>query len=262
MEEHKTINKILSIIYIGFNFTFFICIIKSFFRSTKKSTKSLKMRIYLLIIIDIIIYLHYLIDLKIFEELYYEIIMVAIYAFQVYLFISIYKKIIILLKIKKLKELDNSLHSYQISLISFLLILPFQRFLNIEPIIIIFIQSALIIIFVYLLYKQFIRPLEKVLNSLNKKTMNKMYILKNLIFLLNISFCFIFGKIIINILLISFVDKKIQDFLNLPLNLIIYLKYFAYTLFYLIIGQLEEISLNKRSHDDAYDKLKYQNDNN
>ena len=169
---------------------------------------------------------------------------------------------IILIKIKKLKELDNSLHSYQISLISFLLILPFHKLLNFESIIIIFIQSALIIIFVYLLYKQFIRPLEKVLNSLNKKTMNKMYILKNLIFLLNITFCFIFGKIIINILLISFVDKKIQDFLNLPLNLIIYLKYFAYTLFYLIIGQLEEISLNKRSHDDAYDKLKYQNDNN
>ena len=158
--------------------------------------------------------------------------------------------------------MDNSLHTYQICFISFLLILPSHNLLNFEPIIIIFIQSVLIIIFIYLLYKQFVRPLEKVLNSLNKKTMNKMYILKNLKFPLNISFCFIFGKIIINILLISFTDKKIQDILNLSLNLIIYLKYYAYTLYYLILGQLQEISMNKRAYDDAYDKLKSQNDNN
>ena len=156
MEEHKIINKILSVIYIGFNFISFVFIIKSFFGATNKSTKSLKIRLYLLIIIDIIIYLHYLIDLKIFEDLYYEILMVAIYAFQVYLFISIYKKIIILLKIKKLKELDNSLHSYQISLISFLLILPSHNLLNFEPIIIIFIQSVLIIIFIYYISNLFV----------------------------------------------------------------------------------------------------------
>ena len=44
------------------------------------------MRLYLLIIIDTIIYLHFLIDLKIFENLYYEIFMVGIYSCQVYLF--------------------------------------------------------------------------------------------------------------------------------------------------------------------------------
>ena len=264
MEEYKKINKILSVIYIVFNFIFFVFIIQSFFKSSNISTKSLKMRLYLLIIIDTIIYLHFLIDLKIFENLYYEIFMVGIYSCQVYLFISIYTKLIVLIKIKKLKEMDKTLPTYQISLISFILILPFHKIYDSEPIIIIFIQSSLSVIAVYLLYKQFIRPIEIILSNLNKKNKNKnkIYIVKNLKFLLNLSFCFIFGKIIINILIISFTDKKIQDFLELPLNLIIYLKYFVYTLFYLVIGQLEEILMNKRINDDAYDKLKYQNDNN
>jgi hypothetical protein len=170
--------------------------------------------------------------------------------------------LIVLIKIKKLKEMDKTLPAYQISLISFILILPFHKIYDSEPIIIIFIQSSLSVIAVYLLYKQFIRPIEIILSNLNKKNKNKIYIVKNLKFLLNLSFCFIFGKIIINILIISFTDKKIQDFLELPLNLIIYLKYFVYTLFYLVIGQLEEILMNKRINDDAYDKLKYQNDNN
>ena len=92
MEEYKKINKILSVIYIVFNFIFFVFIIQSFFKSSNISTKSLKMRLYLLIIIDTIIYLHYLIDLKIFEDLYYEIFMVGIFIHAKFIYLYLYTK--------------------------------------------------------------------------------------------------------------------------------------------------------------------------
>ena len=79
---------------------------------------------------------------------------------------------------------------------------------------------------------------------------------------MDLSFYFIFAKIIINILLIIFVNKNYQDFLNMPLNLIIYLKYFAYTSLYLTIGQLEEVLMKKNRFDDADSKLRVKNEAN
>lgn len=265
MEEEKEagkINKILSTIYIGFNCIFFLFIIKSYIKSSKKSTKSLKIKLCILVIIDIIIYIFYLFDLNTFGYLYYELLFVAINSLQIYLFISIYKKMIILIKIKKLKELDRSLKSYQISLISFLIIFPFHKLFNFETKIIIPVQNVLIIIVVYVFYKQLVHPLNIILKKLNKKNTSKLLIIKSLKFLLDLSFYFIFAKIIINILLIIFVNKTYQDFLNMPLNLIIYLKYFAYTLLYLTIGQLEEVLMKKNRFDDADSKLRVKNEAN
>ena len=265
MEEEKEagkINKILSTIYIGFNCIFFLFIIKSYIKSSKKSTKSLKIKFCILVIIDIIIYIFYLFDLNTFGYLYYELLFVAINSLQIYLFISIYKKMIILIKIKKLKELDRSLKSYQISLISFLIIFPFHKLFNFETKIIISVQNVLIIIVVYVFYKQLVHPLNIILKKLNKKNTSKLLIIKSLKFLLDLSFYFIFVKIIINILLIIFVNKNYQDFLNMPLNLIIYLKYFAYTLLYLTIGQLEEVLMKKNRFDDADSKLRVKNEAN
>ena len=169
---------------------------------------------------------------------------------------------IILIKIKKLKELDRSLKSYQISLISFLIIFPFHKLFNFETKIIIPVQNVLIIIVVYVFYKQLVHPLNIILKKLNKKNTSKLLIIKSLKFLLDLSFYFIFAKIIINILLIIFVNKNYQDFLNMPLNLIIYLKYFAYTLLYLTIGQLEEVLKKKNRFDDADSKLRVKNEAN
>ena len=262
MEEEKEagkINKILSTIYIGFNCIFFLFIIKSIIQSTKKSTKPLKIKLCILVIIDIIVYIF---DLNTFEYLYYKLFFVVLHSSQIYLFISIYKKMIILIKIKKLKELDNSLKSYQISLILFLIIFPFHKLFNFEPKMIIPVQIVLIIIVVYIFYKQLVHPSNVILKKLIKKYTSKILILKSLKFLLDLSFYFIYVKIIINILLIIFVNKAYQDFLNMPLNLIIYLKYFAYTLLYLTIGQLEEVLMKKNRFDDADSKLRDKNDAN
>ena len=262
MEEEKEsgkINKILSSIYIGLNCIFFLLITKSIFKSTKKSIKSLRIKLCFLVIIDIIIYLFYLFEINIFGGLFFELIIVVIHSLQIYLFISIYKKMIILIKIKKLKELDNSSKSYQMSLISIFLIFPFHKLFKFEQKIIISVQNVFIIIVVYIFYKQLVHPSLIIIKKSNKKNSNKIFIIKNLKFLLDLSFYFIFVKTIINIILILFINKNYQEFLNMPLNLIIYLKYFAYTLIYLMFGQLEELATKKNRFDDADNKLRDKN---
>ena len=60
MEKEKEagkINKILSKIYIGFDCIFLFFIIKSIIKSSKKSTKTLKIKLCILVIIDIILYI-------------------------------------------------------------------------------------------------------------------------------------------------------------------------------------------------------------
>ena len=76
---------------------------------------------------------------------------------------------IILIKIKKFKELDRSLKSYQISLILFLIIFPFHKLFNFEPKMIIPVQNVLIIIVVYIFYKQLVHPSNVILKKSNKK---------------------------------------------------------------------------------------------
>ena len=260
-EQAKKINKILSSIYIGINVSFFLIIIIALFKSSKKSTKPLKIRLLLLIIIDIIYYIFHLLYLDNNNELFYQLFMVVIYSSQVYLFISIYKIIIDIIKIKKMKRYDNSLHPYQFCLISIILNFPLDKLLNLNLIIIMLIQNIAIMICVYIFYKQLILPTSKMLKKSNKKNMDKIPIIKNLFLLLKLSFYLIFGKIIINCILL-FLDKASQDFLAMPLNLIIYQKYFAFTLVYLLIGQFDKDGMNNKINEDEINKLNDKNDSN
>ena len=190
------------------------------------------------------------------DQLYYQIIMEIIYSSQVYLFISIYKIIIDIIKIKKMKRYDNSLAAYKFCLIAIILLFPFDKLLNFNPKIIILIQNIVIIICVYIFYKQLILPTSTILKKSNQKIKQKIPIIKILNLLLNFSFYFISAKIIIKLILILFVDKTIQDYLEMPLNSIIYLKFFDFTLVYLLILKFDQIGMNKNINDDSFDKLK------
>ena len=261
-EQTETINNILSMIFIVLNVCFCLLIAIDFFKSSKKSTKPLKIRLLLLIIIDLLYYIFQLLFSDINEELYYQLFIVLIYSSQVYLFISIYKLIIGKIKIKKMKNLDNSLPPYQFCLISIILLFPLDKLLNLNPKIITSIQNIAIMIGVYILYKQLIFPTSSMLKKSIKKYKEKIPIIKNLNILFKLSFYLILGKIIINSILILLVDKTTQEFLAMPLNLIIYLKYFAFTFVYLLIGQFEKIAIKKNIKDDAFNNLRVKSDSN
>ena len=259
-EQAEKMNKILSAIYLGFDVLYFLFIIKSICKSSKKLTKSLKKRLCILCIIDIIIYFLFLFDSTIFDKLYYELYIVAIYAFQIYLFISIYYGLIDLIILKKLEDYKKTIHSYQIGLISFLLVFPFHRLLNFDPKITIAVQNTLVLFFIYIFYKTLADSIISILKILSKQFVGEIQILKNLKLLLIISLIFISGKIIINIILILFVDPETQDFLYMPLNLINYLKFMDYTFFYLLFNQIDEIQIEKTNNDDTSNTLRQNNE--
>ena len=253
-EQAENITKILSYVYFGFNTIFILLLIISLLISTSNKTKSLKIKFLILIIIDSIQYFFNLYNSKFFGELYYELFIKVIYSCQIYLFISIFKIMIEMTKLKKMKDLDKSLYSYQFALISFFILLSYNKIFNIESIIINVIQNVVILFVVYSFYKSLYNPIILLLNKLKKKYISKIQITKNLKFILNMSLFLIFGKIIINIILILFVDENYQHLLSMPLNMINYLKYFDYTTFLFIIFQIETIQLKR--DDETFDKLK------
>ena len=248
--QAEIMNKILSTIYIGFDILYFLVITKSICKSSKKLTRALKIRLCILMIFDIIIYSLFIFDPQIFDKLYYELYIVAIYALQVYLFISIYYGLIDLIIIKKFEDYEKSIQSYQIGLISFLLVFPFHRLLNFDPKIIIVAQNIFVLFCVYIFYKAMVHPIASILKILSNQFVEEIQLLKNLKLLLILSFIFISGKIVINIIMILFVDNETQDFLYMPLNLINYLKYMDYTFFYLLFNRLDEIQIKETKNTD------------
>ena len=262
--QPKTINKILSFIFLGFNITFSLLIFNSIFKQTKSWINSLKIKLIILIILDSFEYILHIFDFNIFDKLYYEFLIKVLYSLQIYLFISIYQKLIEIMKLKKMQNVDNSFHSYQFAILSLLLIFSYHKLFhfNFNPIIIIFIQNIAIIIFVYIFYKSLYDPVELLLNKLHKKYVTKIQIIRNLKLILNLSLILILCKIVINIIFEIFVDKYYRDFLAMPLNVIIYLKYFDFTVLYLITRLLDELFSKSRRDDDSLDKLKANTDNN
>ena len=154
----------------------------------------------------------------------------------------------------------KTIHSYQIGLISFLLVFPFHRLLNFDPKITIAAQNTLVLFFIYIFYKASADSITSILKILSKQFIEEIQILKNLKLLLIISLLFISGKIIINIILILFVDPETQDFLYMPLNLINYLKFMDYTFFYLLFNQIDEIQIEKTNNDDTSNTLRQNNE--
>ena len=90
-----------------------------------------------------------------------------------------------------------------------------------------------------------------ILKILSNQFVEEIQLLKNLKLLLILSFIFISGKIVINIIMILFVDNETQDFLYMPLNLINYLKYMDYTFFYLLFNRLDEIQIRETKNVDT-----------
>ena len=208
----------------------------------------------ILITLDSIQYFLNLYDFKIFGGLYYELLIKVIYSYQIYLFISIFKIMIEKTKLRKMKNIDKSLAPHQFALISFFLIVSYNKIFNKESKIINVVQNVVILLVVYIFYKSLYNPIILLLNKVNKKYFSKIQITKNLKIILNISLLLIFCKIIINIILISFVGDKYQRILSMPLNLINYLKYFNYTAFLFIIFQLEKIQLQRV--DETFNRIK------
>ena len=263
MDEQILFMKlILSYFYTGFNFFFILGIIISFFRSTKESTKQLKIRLFFLIIIDAAQYITFALDLDIFiGELYYELLLCVINSVLVYLFISIYKIFINLIKLNGIDNINKSMPSYQYAFIAFFLILPFTQLLNFESKIFIFLQNIVIICVVYRFYKHLFKPVSFIFKSLNKQYTEEKQIMKNLKVLLNMSFHFIFFKILMNIIFLFFVEEYYRDLLSTPMNFITYLKYCVYTLLIIIIMRMDEVKIEKNIYydDDALNKLKEKN---
>ena len=154
--------------------------------------------------------------------------------------------------------------SYQYAFIAFLLILPFTQFLNFESKFLIFVQNIIIICFVYRFYKHLFKPASFIFTSLNKQYTEEKQIMKNLKVLLNMSFHFIFFKILMNIIFLFFVEEYYRDLLSTPMNFITYLKYCLYTLLIIIIMRMDEVKIEKNMYydDDAVNKLEEKNDAN
>jgi len=266
MDEQILFMKlILSYFYIGFNFIFILGIIITFFRSTKESTKQLKIRLFFLIIIDATQHISFVLDLDIYlGDLYYELLLCVINSVLIYLFISIYKIFINLIKLNGIDNINKSMPSYQYAFIAFFLILPFTQLLNFESKFLIFVQNIVIIYVVYRFYKHLFKPASFIFKSLNKQYTEEKQLMKNLKVLLNMSFHFIFFKILLNIIFLFFVEEYYRDLLSTPMNFITYLKYCDYTLLIIIIMRMDEVKIIKNVYydDDALNKLEEKNDAN
>ena len=258
-EQAEKVNKILSYNYLGFN-AIILIIILIFLRSSKKSTKSLKIKIFILIIIDIIQYLQILFQFDFGDKLYYELIICAIYSFQIYLFISIFKRTLGLIKSRN-QYADEYLSPFQFACFSFLLVFPYEKLLliNYEPKIIIIVQNIICFIIIIIFYNSLYNQLFQIKKSLNKKSVKKIKIASNLIFSLRLSLCLLFCKIFTNIIIILFVNQEYQDFLKMPLDFVIYLKYFNYSVLLMTIFQFERMPV-KKIYDENEKILKKKNE--
>lgn len=254
-EQGKNIELFLSIIFLIFN-TIFILINLFMLKSLKKSTKSLKISLLILVIIDTIKYLLIISNVYFSEGSFYDLINCGIQVLQIYLFISLFKQTMNLIKRKNLYY-DESMPPYQYACFSLILIFPYHKIFNTTPKLLIPIQNILSIIIIYAFYKSLNKSLLSIKNGINKKYIKKLQIARNLNFGLNASIVLLIINCLINIIFI-FLDQEQQEFLKMPLDFIIYLKYLEYSVFALTIYQYEKV-LNKKKQksEDNHKMLKY-----
>lgn len=254
-EQGKNIELFLSIIFLIFN-TIFILINLFMLKSSKKSTKSLKISLLILVIIDTIKYLSIISNVYFSEGSFYDLINCGIQVLQIYLFISLFKQTMNLIKRKNLYY-DESMPPYQYACFSLILIFPYHKIFNTTPKLLIPIQNILSIIIIYAFYKSLNKSLLSIKNGINKKYIKKLQIARNLNFGLNASIGLLIINCLINIIFI-FLDQEQQEFLKMPLDFIIYLKYLEYSVFALTIYQYEKV-LNKKKQksEDNHKMLKY-----
>lgn len=254
-EQGKNIELFLSIIFLIFN-AIFILINLFMLKSLKKSTKSLKISLLILVIIDTIKYLLIISNVYFSEGSFYDLINCGIQALQIYLFISLFKQTMNLIKRKNLYY-DGSMPPYQYACFSLILIFPYHKIFNTTPKLLIPIQNILSIIIIYAFYKSLNKSLLSIKNGINKKYIKKLQIARNLNFGLNASIVLLIINCLINIIFI-FLDQEQQEFLKMPLDFIIYLKYLEYSVFALTIYQYEKV-LNKKKQksEDNHKMLKY-----
>lgn len=254
-EQGKNIEFALSIIFLIFN-TIFILANLFMFKSLKKSTKSLKIRLLILLIIDSIKYLLFISNTYFGEGILHELFNCAIHVLQIYLVISLFKQTINLIK-RKNQYYEESIAPYQYACFSLVLIFPYHKLLNITPEILITVQNILSIIIIFVFYKILNKSLLSVKNGINKKYVKKLQIARNLSFGLNVSIGLLIINCIINIMMI-FLNKEQKELLKMPLNFTIYLKYFDYSVFALTIYQFEKVqNKKKQSNEDNKKMLKY-----
>ena len=254
-EQGKNIELFLSIIFLIFN-AIFILINLFMLKSSKKSTKSLKISLLILVIIDTIKYLLIISNVYFSEGSFYDLINCGIQVLQIYLFISLFKQTMNLIKRKNLYY-DESMPPYQYACFSLILIFPYHKIFNTTPKLLIPIQNILSIIIIYAFYKSLNKSLLSIKNGINKKYIKKLQIARNLNFGLNASIVLLIINCLINIIFI-FLDQEQQEFLKMPLDFIIYLKYLEYSVFALTIYQYEKV-LNKKKQksEDNHKMLKY-----
>jgi hypothetical protein len=243
-EEGQKITRILSYAYTGLNIVFLLIILYTFI-SPKKSTKSLKIRLFVLFAIDTIFYILKILNYRIItDELYNELFICAVYSLEIFLYITLFRKSVNLLKTRKVY--DESLSPINFASFSFLLIFPYEKLINFEPKIVISIQAVVSIIIIYIFYKSLYNPLLSIINNLNKKHVRKMTIAKNLKLILNISLFLLICKLIIKIIFTFLIEQSLQDLLKTPLDSIIYLKYFDYVSFLAIIFHFEKFQTKRK----------------
>lgn len=254
-EQGKNIELFLSIIFLIFN-TIFILINLFMLKSLKKSTKLLKISLLILVIIDTIKYLLIISNVYFSEGSFYDLINCGIQVLQIYLFISLFKQTMNLIKRKNLYY-DESMPPYQYACFSLILIFPYHKIFNTTPKLLIPIQNILSIIIIYAFYKSLNKSLLSIKNGINKKYIKKLQIARNLNFGLNASIVLLIINCLINIIFIFLVQEQ-QEFLKMPLDFIIYLKYLEYSVFALTIYQYEKV-LNKKKQksEDNHKMLKY-----
>jgi len=254
-EQGKNIELFLSIIFLIFN-TIFILINLFMLKSLKKSTKSLKISLLILVIIDTIKYLLIISNVYFSEGSFYDLINCGIQVLQIYLFISLFKQTMNLIKRKNLYY-DESMPPYQYACFSLILIFPYHKIFNTTPKLLIPIQNILSIIIIYAFYKSLNKSLLSIKNGINKKYIKKLQIARNLNFGLNASIGLLIINCLINIIFI-FLDQEQQEFLKMPLDFIIYLKYLEYSVFALSIYQYEKVlNKKKQKREDNHKMLKY-----
>ena len=185
--------------------------------------------------------------------------MCAIYSFQIYLFISIFKRTLGLIKSRINQYVEEYLSPFQFACFSFLLVFPYEKLINYEPKIIIIVQNIICFIIIIIFYNSLYNQLFQIKKSLNKKSVKKIKIASNLIFSLRLSLCLLFCKIFTNIIMFLFVNQEYQDFLKMPLDSVIYLKYFNYTVLLMTIFQFERMPV-KKIYDENEKILKKKNE--
>ena len=254
-EQGKNIELFLSIIFLIFN-AIFILINLFMLKSLKKSTKSLIISLLILVIIDTIKYLLIISNVYFSEGSFYDLINCGIQVLQIYLFISLFKQTMNLIKRKNLYY-DESMPPYQYACFSLILIFPYHKIFNTTQKLLIPIQNILSIIIIYAFYKSLNKSLLSIKNGINKKYIKKLQIARNLNFGLNASVGLLIINCLTNIIFI-FLDQEQQEFLKMPLDFIIYLKYLEYSVFALSIYQYEKV-LNKKKQksEDNHKMLKY-----